>query len=114
MKEFTVEPVRVRNMPIAEKTAKDVAEDILGRLDQPRNRGGRRIQSNTTDGVLEVWRDGSGRVHFKHPRLRSSAGDEISIRLDKRGSYLKSGENIFALKNLLESNDVLLSCSKLL
>ena len=103
------EPVRVRVTPPADVTSKDVAESLLDRLDQPRNRGGKRLQSNTSEGQLEVWRDAVGRVHMKHPRLRSDKGDEISVRLDRRGNFLKSSENIFTLKSFLEANKIALS-----
>jgi hypothetical protein len=106
------EPVRVRVTPPADVTSKDVAESLLDRLDQPRNRGGKRLQSNTSEGQLEVWRDAAGRVHMKHPRLRSDKGDEISVRLDRRGNFLKSSENIFTLKMFLEANPIALSYVK--
>jgi hypothetical protein len=116
------EPMLVRRgTAAADVTSKDVAEALLQRLDQPRNRGGRRIQSNTPDGVLEVWRS-DGRVYIKHPRLRKnekgekvdrkSSSDEISLRLERRGNYLKSAENIFVLRDFLENNEVALSYLK--
>ena len=107
-----VEPVRVRVVPPADVTSKDVAESLLDRLDQPRNRGGRRIHFNGPDGQLEVWRDQAGRVHIKHHELRSKKGDEISVRLNRRGNFLKSSENIFSLKSFLETNPIALSYVK--
>ena len=107
-----VEPVRVRVAPPADVTSKDVAESLLDRLDQPRNRGGRRLQTNTSEGQLEVWRDQAGRVHIKHHELRSKKGDEISVRLNRRGNFLKSSENIFTLKSFLEANPIALSYLK--
>jgi hypothetical protein len=57
-------------------------------------------------------KDAAGRVHMKHPRLRSEKGDEISVRLDRRGNFLKSSENIFTLKSFLEANPIALSYVK--
>ena len=130
--------MRVRVVPPADVTSKDVAEYLLDRLDQPRNRGGRRLQTNTSEGPLEVWRDEQGRVHIKHSSLRgkkveisstvkdsdsetdlelnpqpkSDKGNEISVRLDRRGNFLKSSENIFTLKSFLEANPIALSYVK--
>ena len=109
---MVVEPVRVRVAPPADVTSKDVAESLLDRLDQPRNRGGRRLQTNTSEGQLEIWRDAAGRVHIKHPELRSKKGDEISVRLNRRGNFLKSSENIFSLRMFLEANPIALSYLK--
>ena len=103
------EPMLVRATAPADVTSKDVAEALLERLDLPRNRGGRRIQSNTPDGQLEIWRDAGGRVHLKHRRFRNEKSDEISIRLQRRGNYIKSTENIFSLKMFLEANDLVMS-----
>lgn len=104
-----VEPERVKVAPLADVTSKDVAEALLERLDQPRNRGGRRIQSNCPEGQLEIWRDKAGRVHIKHPRLRQGERDEISVRLNPRGNFLKSGQNIVTFKIFLETNPLALS-----
>ena len=84
-----------------------VTQRLLETIDQRRHRSGGRIVKRVTDGgMVAIFRDDKGRVHFKVPR----AGTRMSIRLSpNRSGLLKTAENKRALSAFLVKDQLLLS-----
>lgn len=101
------------------KELKSTSEEILATLDQPSNRGGRRLTFNTPDGQITMWRDDKGWVNFKHPRPKRKdepkKEDELAVHLVPcRSKTLKTSDNIAKLCKFLGDHEDLASYLELL
>ncbi len=89
------------------KVAHSVAEMVLWLLDKTQFRGGKTVQFRDpfSDGVVRIYRDPDGRVHFRTPRVLAA-----SIRLEPtRSKALLATRNIRALEDFLERNPLVLA-----
>ena len=104
------------------KELKSTSEEVLATLDQPSNRGGRRLTFNTPDGPITLWRDEKGWVTFKFNRPNIDKKDpnidkkeELVVHLlPCKSKTLKTSDNIQKLTKLLGDNEVLASYLELL
>jgi hypothetical protein len=97
------------------KELKSTSEEVLATLDQPSNRGGRRLTFNTPDGQITLWRDEKGWVTFKFKRPNIDKKEELVVHLlPCKSKTLKTSDNIQKLTKFLGDNEVLASYLELL
>ena len=88
------------------KTAHSLAEMVLKVLDKPEYRGGKVVEyRDFSDGVIRIYRDTDGRVHFRTPR-----NPEVSIRLEPtRSKNLLVSRNLGPLEVFFEKHPLVAS-----
>jgi hypothetical protein len=92
---------------VTSKKAHSLAELVLQVLDKTEYRGGKVMEYRESfgDGVVRIYRDTDGRVHFRTPRVQ-----EASIRLEPaRSKTLLLNRNVRPLEIFLEKNPLVAS-----